>query len=179
MKSWVLVLRPLLLGLLLIPLCCYWAQDQGVDRIFSLMVPPVALTVILAALNVPLRHRLPRVALTGGELMIVYAMLSVACAMAAEWMDMVAPVSYGFALFADQNPRWVDKILPYLSPLLFFKEATYLQDFKNGGQPLAVILAALPMWMPKVLMWTLMLTLVTTAMLCINTLLREQWIHQE
>jgi hypothetical protein len=179
MKSWLLVLRPLVLGLLLTPLCCYWSQDQGIDRIFSLMVPPLALTVIVAALNVPLRHRLPRLALAGGELMILYAMLSVACAMSAEWMDMVAPLSYGFGLYADQNPRWVDKILPYLSPLLFFKDAAPLQDFKNGGQPFSVILAALPLWMPKVLMWTLLLTLVTTAMLCINTLLREQWIHQE
>jgi hypothetical protein len=179
MRSWVFVLRPLLLGLLLTPLCCYWSQDQGVDRIFSLMVPPIALTAIVALLNVPLRHRLPRLALAGGELMILYAMLSVACAMSAEWMDMVAPLSYGFGLYADQNPRWVDKILPYLSPLLFFKEGTHLQDFKNGGQPISVIVAALPLWMPKVLMWTLLLTLLTTAMLCINTLLREQWIHQE
>ena len=36
------LLRPLLLGFLLIPFCVFWAQDQGIDRIFSLMVPPLA-----------------------------------------------------------------------------------------------------------------------------------------
>ena len=49
----VAILRPLLVGVLLTPFCCYWSPDQVIDRIFSLMVPPLALTMLVAAVNVP------------------------------------------------------------------------------------------------------------------------------
>jgi peptidoglycan/LPS O-acetylase OafA/YrhL len=48
--------RAVLVSLFFAPVCCFWAQDQGVDRIFSLMVPPVALLLLLLVVNVPLRR---------------------------------------------------------------------------------------------------------------------------
>jgi hypothetical protein len=36
---------------LLLPFCCFWAQDQAIDRIFFLMVPPVAITMVVAAFS--------------------------------------------------------------------------------------------------------------------------------
>ena len=178
-RSWVAILRPLLVGALLIPFCCYWALDQVIDRIFSLMVPPVALTMILAALNVPVRRYLPRLALSGAEIMVVYAMLAVACAMSGEWMDMIAPQVYGYAAFQERNPRMGERVLPHLSEWFFFTDAAPLQDFAKGKRGFDVFWAALPLWMPKVIAWTGLLGLLTTAMLCINALLREQWVHQE
>ena len=173
------LIRTLFIGILLTPLCCYWAQDQGIDRIFSLMVPPVALTMIVALINAPIRAKAPRFALSGAELMILYAMLSTACAMSAEWMDMVAPQVYGFAIYQEENSHFKTRVLPYISDLLFFKDPALLKDFHDGGKPFSVFLAALPLWMPKVLMWTGLLGLLTGAMLCISSLLREQWVHQE
>ena len=167
------------MGILLTPICCFWAQDQGIDRIFSLMIPPVALTMVIALLNAPLRAFAPRLALSGAELMILYAMLSTACAMSGEWMDMVAPQVYGFAVYKDQNPYYEQRVLPYISDLLFFKDPTLLKDFHDGGKPFSVFFAALPLWLPKVFAWTALFTLLSGAMLCINALLREQWIHQE
>jgi hypothetical protein len=49
--SRVSLLRGLLVGILLMPFCCFWAQDQAIDRIFSLMVPPVAITMVVAAFS--------------------------------------------------------------------------------------------------------------------------------
>src|ERR1051326_3721368 len=72
-RPW-LTTRAIALGLLFAPLCSYWAGDQGVDVIFSLMVPPVVLTLILVAVNVPLRRYVPRIALTEGELILFYGM---------------------------------------------------------------------------------------------------------
>src|SRR3712207_3205581 len=72
--------RSLLLGLLLTPLCCYWAAIQGVDVIMSLMVPPVAATFMVVILNA-IYHRLrPGRELSPGELVVIYGMLSVATA---------------------------------------------------------------------------------------------------
>jgi hypothetical protein len=171
--------RALLLGILLTPLCCYWAQDQPIDRIFSLMVPPMALTMIAALLNAPVRRFFPRWALGGGELMIVYALLATACTMASEWMDITATQVYGYAIYAERNPAYGERILPHLSHLLFFTDPAPLRDFASGTQSFAVFARDFPLWLPKVLGWTVLFGLVTTAMLCINTLLCEQWIHVE
>jgi hypothetical protein len=177
------LLRPILLGVLLTPVCCYWAQDQVIDRIFSLMVPPVAITMIVAALNALARRGLPRLALSGGEIIVLYAMLQVACAMSGEWMDLIAPQVYGYALYGDSNPRYGEKILPFVSDWFFFKDPAPLKDFRYGGKPFAqtwpIFLAALPLWMPKVLAWTTLTGLLVLAMLCINALIKEQWIEQE
>lgn len=173
------LLRPLLLGILLTPFCAFWAQDQPIDRIFSLMVPPVALTIVVAVVNAAVRRIAPRLALQSAEIVVVYVMLSVACAMSGEWMDMIVPQVYGYAIYADTNPRFTDRILPHVSELLFFKDAAALKDFKEGGKPFAVFWAALPLWLPKVGMWSLFLLLLTGTMLCINALLREQWVAQE
>lgn len=171
--------RALLLGLLFAPVCCYWAQDQGVDRIFSLMVPPVALTLFLVILNAPLRRFLPRFALGESELIVFYAMQSVLCAMASEWMDVVAPTIYSFAAFSDTTPRYERYVLPYVSDWLFFKDAAPLRNFIAGGKPFALFLAELPVWWPKIIAWTVLVSLISIAMLCINALMREHWIHRE
>lgn len=173
------IFRPLLVGLLLTPLCCYWAQDQVIDRIFSLMVPPLALTIVLALLNLLVRRTLPRLALTGGEIAVVYAMLMIACAMSGEWMDMVAPSSYGFAIYSEQNPRYGNYILPFLHDWFFFRDPAPLKPLSEGGKTFAFFLTQLPLWWPKIGAWTLLLTLVTTAMLCISALLKDQWVHKE
>lgn len=178
-RSWTFLLRPLLVGLLFTPLCCYWSQDQVIDRIFSLMVPPVAITMLIALLNAPLAKRGSKFALSGGELMVVYALLAAACAMAGEWMDCIAPQVYGYAVFANQNSRMGDYMLPYLSKILFFTDPAPLKNLSNGTQTWRVFVSELPMWLPKVGMWTILFGLVSTAMLCINAMLRQQWIHRE
>jgi hypothetical protein len=165
-----------LLGILLLPLCVYWSQDQTIDRIFSLMVPPLAITMLVAALNAPLRKKLPKLALSGPELGVLYAMLATACAMAGEWMDMLAPQVYGFAIYAQNNPRF-ERILPFLSDWFFFKDPKVLNDFAQGREEFFI--RQIPLWLPKAGAWTLLLTLLCTAMLCINAILKDQWVHQE
>jgi hypothetical protein len=177
--TWARTFRALLISVLLTPLCVYWARSQPIDRIFSLMVPPVALTMIVAVLNVGVRRATPRYALLGAELMVIYAELAVACAMASEWLDCYTPQSYGYATFAPTHPYYADHILPYLSSLLFFKDPAALKDFREGSKPLSVFLAQLPMWWPKIFGWSLFITLLCTTMLCINSLFREHWIYNE
>jgi hypothetical protein len=143
------------------------------------MVPPVALTLVIAVLNVVLRRTVPKLALSGGELMILYAMLAVSCAMSSEWMDMFAPQIYGYGAYSEHNSEYRERILPVVSDLLFLKDPVALKDFREGGKSFGFFVSQLPMWMPKIGAWTVFITLLVTAMLCINALLREQWIYQE
>lgn len=171
------LLRSIALGLLAMPLCCFWAQDQVVDRIFSLMVPPVVLTLGLVLLNAPLRRWAPRWALTQGELLLFYGMQSVACAMASEWIDVITPYIYSYGLFPERDVRY--NVLPYLHDWLFFRTDDGLLDFKVGGKSFVYFWAHLPLWWPKILAWTGIITLVSFAMLCINALFAEQWTRYE
>jgi hypothetical protein len=171
--------RAILLSLLFAPLCCYWAQDQVVDRIFSLMVPPVVLTLVIVLANVPLRRISPRWAFSETEIVVFYGMQTVICAMASEWLDFINPYIYSYGLYADQNPRYGRYVLPYVSDWLFFKNDAGLKAFKSGGKTFAVFAAALPLWWPKILAWTLIAGLVSLAMLCVNALMTEQWTRRE
>ncbi len=171
--------RSIALSLIFAPLCCYWAQDQGVDRIFSLMVPPVVLTLILVALNVPLRRSFPRLALSEGDLVVFFAMQAVMCAMASEWMDVISPYIYSYAAYADRNARYKDHILPYISSWLFFTNDSQLKDFVVGGKPFSYFWSHLSIWWPKILAWTALAGLVAFAMLCINSLMRDEWTRRE
>ncbi len=173
------IVRATIVGLLLMPVCCYWAQDQTVDRIFSLMVPPIVLTLIVAVANRIVRMRSVVLAMSEGELVIVYAMLTVGCAMASEWMDVIAPYIHSYGLYADRNERYRSKVLPYVSNLLFFKDASALEGFAAGGKPFWYFVSQLPLWWPKILAWTAIISLVCLAMLCINMLMRDQWTHRE
>jgi hypothetical protein len=171
--------RALVVSLLFAPVCCFWAQDQSVDRIFSLMVPPVVLTLCLVVVNIPLRRLGPRLAFTQAELVLFYAMQSVMCAMASEWMDVIGPRIYSYAVYEERNPRYATKILPSVSEWLFFKTDEGLKGFASGSKPFSYFWAQLPVWWPKIIAWTVVASLVCLAMLCVNSLMRDQWIHRE
>jgi hypothetical protein len=106
-------------------------------------------------------------------------MQAVICAMASEWMDVINPLIYTYALFADRNPRYGEKILPYVSDWLFFRSADGLEGFATGGKPFAYFWAHLPIWWPKIVAWTVVAGLVCVAMLCVNALMAEQWTNHE
>lgn len=171
--------RALLLSIILMPVCCFWAGDSGVDRIFSLMVPPVSLTLLLIVINIPLRRYLPRAAFTQKELVIFFSMQAVACAISSEWLDVINPYMYSYGLYAKVSPDYQTKVLPYISSWLFFKNANGLHDFRNGGYGFMYFLGHLGIWWPKIFAWTLIVTVVCFAMLCINSLMRDEWTNRE
>lgn len=171
--------RIIIVAFLFAPIGCYWCQAELVDRIFSLMVPPVVLTLVMVLLNIPLRLYLPRFAFTQAELIVFYAMQTVMCAMSGEWMDVVNPNIYSYALYAERNPKFKTAVLPYVSDWLFFKSDEGLKDFAAGGKPFWYFLSRLPLWWPKIIAWTVVVGLVCLAMLCINSLMRDQWTNRE
>ena len=171
--------RALLVSLILLPFNAYWAADVLADVIFSLLVPPMCSLMVLAFLNVFLRRFARRWAFSSGELVLIYAFLSVATAICAEWMGINFPYTYSYAMFAESNPWNTENILPRLPEWFYFQDATLLQDFRRGGFDLAYALSRVPLFLKPILAWTSLFGLVCTAMLCINTLMRDQWSRRE
>ncbi|HLJ57141.1 MAG TPA: DUF6785 family protein [Chthonomonadaceae bacterium] len=174
-------LRATLLAFLLAPATAYWSIDQGVDVIFSLMVPPTVMTLIIAAANMIVRRIAPKVALSEGELIIFYGMHTVIGAMCAEWMMVINPYIHSYALFRSGNTRFDTYILPYAHPWFFVqaKDADKYIDFRNGGFSFAYFLTRLPLWWKFIGAWTTLVTFVCTAMLCVNSLMRDEWTNRE
>jgi hypothetical protein len=179
-RGWLSV-RATLLAFLLAPLTAYWSIDQGVDVIFSLMVPPVVMTLLIAIANMIVRRIAPKLALTEGELIIFYAMHTVIGAMCAEWMMVINPYIHSYALFRSSDTRFDKYILPHAHPWFFVQaaDADKYIDFRNGGYTFSYFLTKLPLWLPFITSWTILVTLVCLAMLCINSLMRDEWTNRE
>jgi hypothetical protein len=174
-------LRVTLLALLLAPVTAYWAADQGVDVIFSLMVPPVVLTFIVAMANLVVRRIAPKMALTEGELVIFYGMHAVMCAICAEWTGVIQPYIHSYALYKANDSHFDTYINPYTNPWFFIqpKDADKYTDYRNGGFGPFYFLTKLHLWWPYIASWTLLISLVCLAMLCINSLMRDEWTNRE
>src|ERR1051325_5551004 len=154
--------RAMLLAFLLAPLTAYWTSDQIVDVIFSLMVPPVMMTLIVAILNLVVRRFAPRFALTEGELIIFYAMHTVIGAICAEWMTVINPYIHSYALFKDSNTRFEKYMLPYAHPWFFIQpqDADKFIDYRNGGFPFSYFVSRLYLWRTYIASWTTLVTLI-------------------
>lgn len=174
-------LRAMLLAVLLAPVTAYWSADQLVDVIFSLMVPPVIMTLIVALANMAVRRIAPRYALTEGELIIFYGMHAVMGAICSEWMIFINPYIHSYALYAAGDSRFNEHVNPFTHPWFFVqpKDAAKFKDYTNGGFGFRYFVAHLYLWWPFIASWTALVTLVCLAMLCINSLMRDEWTNRE
>ncbi len=171
----------MLLALLLAPITAYWSADQVMDVIFSLMIPPVVVTLVVAVVNLMVRRISPRLALTEGELIIVYGMHAVLGAICAEWTNVINPTIHSYALYASSESRFRELINPHAIKWLFIpvENAAKYEDYRNGGYPFGYFLSHLNLWWTYILSWTLLFSLVCFAMLCINSLMRDEWTNRE
>lgn len=171
--------RALFIGFLLLPFNTYWASEIVLNVIFSLTVPPVCTLMVVALLNA-LWHKASRKwMLQTPDLVVVFSILFVGTAMAAEWMNVIAPYWHSFGLYADRSATYRTSILPYLSDWLFFKEGSLLQDYALGGFDIWHTLTRLPIWLKLMFSWTALLGFAAIGMLCINTLMRDLWTRRE
>jgi hypothetical protein len=168
-----------LLGLLFTPIAVYWGSLQPCDVILSLMVPPVACTFFLVLVNALIRRRWPRRGLCPADLVLFYAIVSVATAMAAEWGYYTTPLIYSYALFANPTNKFDTLVRPFVPSSFFIKDPAPIAEFKYGGHDFLYFLHHLGPWVAPFLGWTALVSLLAFAMLCINSLMREEWIERE
>ncbi len=172
-------LRATAVGVALLPVTVYWAADQLVDVILSLMVPPVAVLMVVVLANLWLRRRRPRWAFSSAELVLIYSILASGTAVAAEWSLFQTPLIYAFALFGNPGNHFDTLMLPNLPPSLYLKDADALHAFLSGGRGWADLFGHLGMWACPVLLWTALASSLCLAMQCINSLMRRQWTQRE
>jgi len=171
--------RAVLLGFLLCIPVVYAVANQVVSSIFSLMTPPIGALLILVILNAPLRKFLPKLALSQTDLIVCFSIFSVAAAIGGEWVGVQWPSIYAVPFQARSNPVYHDQMLKHLPDWAAMKDLAPIHNMEGGGKDAAFALSKLPMFLPYIAAWGVILLSVCFAMMCINSLMRGAWAERE
>jgi ABC-type multidrug transport system fused ATPase/permease subunit len=170
---------PVLLGFLLCLPVTYAIANQPISSLFSLMVPPVSALLIVIAINAPLRKLLPRFSLGQTDLIVIFAIVSVAGAIAGEWVDVTVDGTYNIPLYARNTPVYKDQFQEYIPSWLAITDLEKVQDIEGGGKDIGYVIGKLPIFLPVFFGASIVTLSLCFGMICINSLMRGAWNERE
>jgi len=178
-------LRSVILGLLLIPVNTYFIMANGIayGRSFpttvSIIFNVIITLTVLIVINGAIKRFWPRFALRQGELLTVHIMLCVSSSIAGfDIMQTLVVMIPGGHWFATPENEWRELFWRYLPEWLTINDVTSLQDWYKGESTFYTK-EHLLLWLHPIFWWTLSLTAVIWVMLCLDVLIRKQWIEHE
>jgi len=177
--------RALILGVLLQPVNAYWVIQMERIRYsahpttISLYFNTVFLLLVLAGLNALLRRVKPHWAFRQTELLLVYSMLGLGSSMAGhDWIQVLAPmITWPFRMATPEN-KWQDTFWQYIPDWPVLRDESIFRGYYEGATNFyqaPIVLA----WLRPVLLWSLFIIALLTVMLCLNSILRKQWLEGE
>lgn len=177
--------RAIALGLLLLPLNTYFIMANGVayGRSFpttvSIIFNVIITLTVLIIINGVLKRMWPRLALKQGELLTVHIMLCLSSAVAGfDIMQTLVVMIPGGHWFATPENEWRELFWQHLPEWLTISDVKSMQLWYKGETTFYTKNHILLWWRP-ILWWTLSLTAVIWIMLCLDVLIRKQWIEHE
>lgn len=178
-------LRAFIVGLLLIPLDTYWVISMEkvhygpYPTVISIFINTIFALFVLAGINSLVKRLRPQWAFSMAEMLVVYAMITIATALAGHDMapTIVATMSYPTQA-APNYPTWAETWLSYLPQWLSVTDMTYIKPLYQGGSSLYVDGNWKP-WIAPSLWWISFFVALIFVMMCINTLVRKQWMESE
>jgi uncharacterized protein DUF6785/uncharacterized protein DUF6784 len=175
--------RALLIGALLIPVVCIWNEydeivAEGTDLVaMSLIISVVILLFFLVLINLALRKWVPRIAFSQAELMYIYIMMTVSVGISGIGMtQFLVPQLGNLYHFANATNKWED-FWPYV-PRWFVPRRSVLPDF-YAGQSTFYTWAHFSGWLVPILVWSGFIIVLLFCMLCMNVIIRRQWMDRE
>ena len=177
--------RSIAIGLFLIPINCYWityielVQYSAQPTIVSLIFTVVFNVLVLIGLNQIFKRFLPWFALSQGELLVIYVMLSVASATAGHSMMEILVSTLGHAFwFATPENDWKDLFWRYIPRWLAVADKDVLSGYYEGDSTLHTKQHLLG-WLTPVINWFAFLFALLFVMVCINLIVRKPWTEDE
>lgn len=180
-------LRAFVIGILLIPIDNYWVflmdrlgKGPGVTMI-SLFANAIFALALLLLVNQVIRRIAPKQAFSQMEMLVIYTMICIGTAFTAQdWMaNLIQMIGHPF-YFAKPENKWAETICPFIPRpgLVTIKDMTVLDGFYKGNTSL-YLKQYLVAWFPPVIIWSLFVTVLLYVMMCINTMVRKQWVERE
>ena len=177
--------RSIAIGVFLIPVNCYWityielVQYSAQPTIVSLIFTVVFNVLVLIGFNQVFKRFLPQLALSQGELLVIYVMLSVASATAGHSMMEILVSTLGHAFwFATPENDWKDLFWRYIPSWLAVSDKSVLSGYYEGDSTLHTKQHLLG-WLTPVLNWAAFLFTMLFVMVCITVIVRRPWTEDE
>ena len=177
--------RSIAIGLILIPLNCYWityielVQYSAQPTIVSLIFTVIFNMLVLIGFNQVFKRFLPRLVLSQGELLVIYVMLSVASATAGHSMMEILVSTLGHAFwFATPENDWKDLFWRYIPRWLAVSDKNVLAGYYEGDSTLHTRQHLLG-WLTPVMNWFAFLFVMLFVMVCITVIVRRPWTEDE
>ena len=179
--------RSAIIGLLFSLLNIYWIVqvetlvywNAAHPTTISLFSNAVFSLLFLVLFNLCLRYFAPHLQLGQGELLAVYAMVCSASAISGHGMMQIVVSLIGHAFwYASPENDWQALIFPYLPRWLTVADKQVLSGYYEGKSSLYQI-EHIKVWAVPVLSWSSFIFALVFSMLCINLLLRKQWVNIE
>ncbi len=152
------------------------ASESG---IFSLMTQPISGLIALLLFNIPLRKFAPKMALRQTDLIVCFAIMSVAGAIAGEWNAWVHANLFNFPFESRTNAVFRDQFDKHIPNWLAIRDLNMVKDMEGGGKPWQYSFSKLPVFLSLYLVWGALVLSACFAMLCINSLMRGAWCERE
>ena len=182
--------RILFISTILIFINCYWIIEvEGIwhtnhATAMSLFWNSTFFLLLLVLVNIfVLKRFFPRKAFSQGELISAYAMMTIASALAGhDSLQLGIPAVEGFPIwFQSQQPTmgW-DKFNHYFPDWIMVKDTEILRPLYEGlGSHYLYTKPHLMAWAGPVFVWCCFILALGSVMICMNVILRKQWMDNE
>lgn len=182
--AWVTV-RSMALACALMPLLALWVVlseeiwYSSHSTAISLFFHVTFVVFWLAVGNLAVRKRWPGAALSPGEILTIYMMLSIAATFCShDMLQILVPVLAYPVRAANANNRWQELILDHVPSWALVTDPDAMRDCELGNASL-YRWSILKAWLRPLAFWCGFLLLLTLALLCINVFLRQPWTEKE
>lgn len=139
----------------------------------SLMMPPIIILAALLIINGGLRKINPRWVLLRGELITIYAMLTVSVILSGMGMLQFLCTSLGAVPhYATPDNQWQSMFSS--APRWIMPKLWAIDGFYKGGEPIPW-----SAWTTPIIFWSGFLFCMLLCMFCINSILLKQWTERE
>jgi len=177
--------RALALGIVCVALDNYWVIEIEKVRhgpavtTTSLFANAIFVLVVLLLLNAAVRRFSSRHALSGAELLCIYGMVCVGSAIAGhDMMPILIQMMAYPARYGTPENNWTGLFGKHLPDWLMVNDPTVLNGYYSGHSSLYSydILSA---WLAPAVLWILCLLVILFTLMCVNVLVRRQWMDRE
>lgn len=145
----------------------------------SLLRGPIFWLFLLALWNLAARRIAPRLTLTTGEMITLYAMVTLeTCAQGIGFVQILVHQMAGAIYYGNADNGWDKELWPHIPDWLALRDSAALNGFFRGNSTF-YNLDTLRAWAIPVLAWGTFLFAIFWTLFCIMTLLRHHWAEEE
>ena len=176
--------RAFVVSVILIPINIYWnvqmelVRYSGLPTTISLFFNVIFNLLVLSLANIGIKRFFGKTLFKSGELSTIYVMLSIASGIGGHSMMQILPPMLGHPFwFATEENDWKNLFWRHLPEWLTVNDKRALGGYYEGDTLYKI--EYLTAWLIPVLSWFSIIFIILLIMLCLNVIIRQQWVENE